>query len=86
MGGNGKEFIGNHGIKGCHAEGGFAYYGVENDEKNLHRSFLVIPFHRPNGYDCGRASNLNQLINVADIIDYYGYNNISKYFVYLSRF
>ena len=56
LGGNGKKFIDYHGTKGCHAIGGFAYYGIELTQKNLHRTSLLLPFFRPNGYDCGKKS------------------------------
>ena len=54
MGGNGKAFIGNYDIRGCHAQGRFAYYGIDWKEKDSHRKFLIKPFYRPNGYDCGK--------------------------------
>ena len=52
LGGNGKEFIDNHATKGCHAETGFAYYGIYEDDQNEHRKSLTPPLYRPNGYDC----------------------------------
>ena len=57
MGGDGKKFIDHHATKGCHAVGGFAYYGIEQTKKNPHRTSLVLPFSRPNGYDCGIKHN-----------------------------
>ena len=68
LGGNGKEFINNHGIKGCHAEGAFSYYGIEENKKNAHRYPLVAPFYRPNGYDCGITKNIKLLVNYRNLL------------------
>ena len=57
LGANGKEFIYHHATKGCHAEGNFAFYGIEVAELNRHRTSPVKPFYRPNGYDCGKCPN-----------------------------
>ena len=56
LGGNGKKFIGNHAIKGCHAEGNISYYGIEKTERDKHRTNLDKPFYRPIGYDCGSTT------------------------------
>ena len=53
LGDDGKDFIGNHGLKGCHAKRNVAYYGIEETDINKHRTTLVKPFYRPLGYDCG---------------------------------
>ena len=57
LGGNGKEFIDNHATKGCHAEGGFAYYGIYENGQREHRQSLDPPLYRPNGYDCSIIFN-----------------------------
>ena len=59
FGGNGKEFIGNHGIKGCHAKDEMAYYGIEEKNINKHRRLLVKSVYRPLGYDCGTLLTKN---------------------------
>ena len=53
VGGKGKEFIGMHIVKGCHAKGRMAYFGIEEKVGNGHLKHLVKPLYRPNGYDCG---------------------------------
>ena len=61
LGVKGREFEGNHAIKGCHAEGGFAHYGIGAQGgivENEHRTVLVAPKHRPNGFDCGKGSTI----------------------------
>ena len=62
LGGNGKDFIGDYTIKGCHAEGEFAYYGIEDEFVREHRKFLTAPFYRPNGYDCGNVLNIQFMV------------------------
>ena len=53
LGGNGKDFIGNHAIKGCHAKGNVSYYGIEKFERDKFRTTLDQSYYRPIGYDCG---------------------------------
>ena len=59
IGGNGKQFLGDHEIKGCHADNSSAYYGIEKTDKNKHRTMLAKPFYRPIGYDCGIQIDMN---------------------------
>ena len=48
----GKDFAGDYSIKGCHASDGVAFFGIEGKSIG-HRTSLVKPNYRPNGYDCG---------------------------------
>ena len=62
LGDGDKDFIGNHGIKGCHAKRNEAYYGIEETDINKHRTTLVKPFYRPLGYDCGIHLDLKVIL------------------------
>ena len=62
LGDGDKDFIGNHGIKGCHAKRNEAYYGIEETHINKHRTTLVKPFYRPLGYNCGIHLDLKVIL------------------------
>ena len=64
LGGEGKQFINHYATKGCHAQGKFAFYGIEAAELNRHRKSLVKPFYRPNGYDCSKYLNITSKYTV----------------------
>ena len=53
IGHDGKDFIGDYDIKGCHAEGKTAYFGMGGNGSIDSRSSLIKPTFRPNGFDCG---------------------------------
>ena len=58
IGNHEKGFIGDYLTKGCHANEGFAFYGTGGD-LIWHKTTLIKPNYRPNGYDCGNSTNNN---------------------------
>ena len=52
LGNHERAFIGNYPIKGCHAKNGIAFFGTDATLID-HQTSLIMPYFRPNGYDCG---------------------------------
>ena len=50
LGGNGTKFIGNHEIRGCHADNSSVYYGIEKKTRRIIKNSLRV------GCDCMRSS------------------------------